>query len=129
MKYLVDTQVFLWAVRSPEQISDRARSILTDPDAELLIPIIVPWEIAIKSGTGKLKYTERILSDFEGLMAAGRYRVILPSIKHVIQSGALPLHHKDPFDRLLIAQALDLEMPVLSSDELFDRYGVRRIWA
>jgi PIN domain nuclease of toxin-antitoxin system len=128
VKYLVDTHVFLWALRSPGELSDHAGSILADPDAELLISVVVPWEIAIKSGTGRLKNTEGILAGFERLMDAGGFRVLETSIKHVIQSGALPLHHKDPFDRLLIAQALDLNLPVLSNDEIFDRYGAKRVW-
>ena len=128
MKYLLDTHVFLWTVRSPGEISGRARSILADPEAELLISIVVPWEIAIKAGTGKLKNTEAILGDFDETMDSSGFRVLETLTRHVIQSGALPLHHKDPFDRLLIAQALDLRVPVLSNDEIFDRYGVKRIW-
>ncbi|MFP5277343.1 MAG: type II toxin-antitoxin system VapC family toxin [Acidobacteriota bacterium] len=128
MKYLIDTHVFLWAMRSPAELSSRARNILADPRAELLLSMIVPWEIAIKSGTGKLKNSEEILADFEGLTAAAGFQVLETSIKHAIQSGLLPLHHKDPFDRLLIAQSLDLNIPVLSGDECFDRYGVKRVW-
>ena len=93
-----------------------------------MISIVVPWEIAIKTGIGKLENTERILEDFEGLISAGGFRVLETSIRHVLQSGALPLHHKDPVDRLLIAHALDLNIPILSRDDIFDRYGVKRIW-
>lgn len=128
MKFLVDTQAFLRAARSPEELSDRARVILADRTAELLISIVVPWEIAIKSGIGKLKNVTEILDRFEGLIGAADYRMLETSTHHVIQSGALPAHHKDPFDRLLIAQALDLHISIISSDEIFDRYGVKRIW-
>ncbi len=128
MKFLLDTHTFLWALRSPDEIPDRARAILADPGSELLISIVIPWEIAIKSGVGKLKNISNLLEDFEGQVTAGGFRVLETSIKQVIRSGTLPLHHKDPFDRLLIAQALDLDVPILSCDEIFDRYGVTRVW-
>jgi PIN domain nuclease of toxin-antitoxin system len=127
MKFLVDTHTLLWAVRFPEELTDRARNILSDSTAELLVSIAVPWEMAIKSGAGKLN-TADILDDFDSLMEAAGYRMLDTSTKHVIQSGRLPLHHKDPFDRLLAAQALDLRIPIISCNELLDRYGVRRIW-
>jgi PIN domain nuclease of toxin-antitoxin system len=127
MNFLVDTHTLLWAFRFPEELSDHARSILADPSADLLVSIAVPWEMAIKSGTGKLD-AANILDDFDGLMTAGGYRMLETSTKHAIQSGRLPLHHKDPFDRLLVAQSLDLGIPILSCDEFLDRYGVRRVW-
>jgi PIN domain nuclease of toxin-antitoxin system len=128
MKFLLDTHTFLWAIRSPGEIADRARSILTDPASELLISIVIPWEIAIKSGLGKLKNTLHLLDDFEGQMSAGGFRILETSIKQVIRSGTLPPHHKDPFDRLLISQALDLGVPIIGCDDMFDRYGVTRVW-
>jgi PIN domain nuclease of toxin-antitoxin system len=94
----------------------------------LLISIVIPWEIAIKTGIGKLKNTMNLLDDFEGQVTAGGFKILETSTKQVIRSGALPLHHKDPFDRLLISQALDLDVPMISCDDTFDRYGVRRIW-
>lgn len=127
MKFLVDTHTLLWALRFPEELSERARVILSDSSAELLVSIAVPWEMAIKSGIGKLNSAD-ILDDFDTLMEAAGYRMLDTSTRHVIQSGKLPLHHKDPFDRLLVAQALDLRIPIISCDELLDDYGVRRIW-
>jgi PIN domain nuclease of toxin-antitoxin system len=128
MRFLLDTHTFLWAVRSPSEIGDGARAILADPEAELLISIVIPWEIAIKTGIGKLKNTMNLLDDFEGQVTAGGFKILETSTRQVIRSGALPLHHKDPFDRLLISQALDLDVPMISCDDTFDRYGVRRIW-
>jgi PIN domain nuclease of toxin-antitoxin system len=129
MKFLLDTHTLLWALRSPGDIANRARSILAAPSSELLISIVIPWEIAIKSGIGKLKNTSNLLDDFEGQVAAGGFRILETSTSHVIRSGMLPLHHKDPFDRLLIAQALDLNIPILSRDDVFDLYGVQRVWS
>jgi len=128
MKFLLDTHTFLWTLRSPTEIADRAMAIIAEPTSELLISIVIPWEIAIKSGVRKLENISNLLDDFEGQVVAAGFRVVETSIRQVIRSGRLPLHHKDPFDRLLIAQALELGIPLISSDSTFDLYGVRRIW-
>ena len=128
MKFLLDTHTFLWALRSPDEIADHARAILADPGSELLISIVIPWEIAIKYGTGKLKNISNLLDDFEGQVTAGGFQIVETSVRQAIRSGRFPLHHKDPFDRMLIAQALDLDVPIISCDEIFDLYGVRRVW-
>jgi len=128
VRYLVDTHTFLWAVLSPEKLTDRVRSIFADREAELLLSIATPWEMAIKAGIGKLEDGAEILDDFENRVTAGGYRMLETSIKHTIRSGYLPRYHKDPFDRLLITQALDLNVPILSGDSIFDLYGVRRVW-
>jgi PIN domain nuclease of toxin-antitoxin system len=128
MKYLLDTHAFLWALRSPNEIPDRVRAILADPGSDLLISIVIPWEIAIKSGVGKLNNISNLLDKFEDQVAAGGFRMVETSVRQAIQSGGLSLHHKDPFDRLLISQALDLNIPILSGDDIFDLYGVQRVW-
>ena len=128
MKFLIDTHAFLWALRSPGEIPDRARAILADPGSELLISIVIPWEIAIKSGVGKLGNTSNLLDDFEGQVSAGGFRILETTVRQVIRSGTLPLHHRDPFDRLLISQALDLDVAIIGCDAIFDRYAVKRVW-
>lgn len=128
MRFLVDTHTFLWALLSPERLTDRVRGLFSDSNAELLISIATPWEMAIKAGIGKLENGAEILDDFENRVTAGGYRILGASIKQMIRSGYLPRHHKDPFDRLLIAQALDLNIPILSIEDIFDRYGVQRVW-
>ena len=128
MRFLVDTHAFLWALHSPEKLTDRVRSIFADHEAELLVSIATPWEMAIKAGIGELENGAEILDDFANRVTASGYRILETSIQHAIRSGYLPRHHKDPFDRLLIAQALDLTLPILSRDDIFDLYGVQRIW-
>jgi PIN domain nuclease of toxin-antitoxin system len=88
---------------------------------------VIPWEIAIKVAVGKLDAAE-ILDDFERVATLAGYSVLETTVRQVIHSGRLPLHHKDPFDRLLIGQALDLRIPLLSADTVFDLYGVKRVW-
>jgi PIN domain nuclease of toxin-antitoxin system len=128
VRFLVDTHAFLWAVLSPERLTDRVRDVFTDRKSELLLSLATPWEMAIKAGIGKLENGAEILDDFESRVTASGYRILETSIKHTIRSGFLPRYHKDPFDRLLVAQALDLNIPILSRDDIFDLYGVQRIW-
>ena len=127
MTYLLDTHAFLWILNTPEGFSARVQSILVDRSAILLISIATPWEIAIKVATGKLDAAD-ILDDFEGAVTRGRFTSLETTIQHAIRGGLLPLHHRDPFDRLLAAQALHLRIPLISRDRVFDLYGVKRIW-
>jgi len=128
VRFLVDTRTFLWAILSPEKLTDRVKSVFADREAEILVSIATPWEMAINAGIGKLENGAKILDDFEDRLTSCGYRVIETSIEHAIRSGCLPRYHKDPFDRLLIAQALELNIPILSCDGVFDLYGVHRIW-
>jgi PIN domain nuclease of toxin-antitoxin system len=89
--------------------------------------MVTPCEIAIKTGSGKLNGAA-LLVDFEKRESAVGFSIANLTVAQAIRSGLLPRHHRDPFDRLLIAQALDLNIPILSSDGTFDLYGVQRIW-
>jgi PIN domain nuclease of toxin-antitoxin system len=127
MTYLLDTHTFLWILNTPEALPARVQSIAEDSFATLLVSIATPWEMAIKVACNKLDAAD-ILDDFEGAVTRGRFTVLETSIPHVIRGGRLPAHHRDPFDRLLAAQALELRVPLLSRDMVFDLYGVKRIW-
>jgi PIN domain nuclease of toxin-antitoxin system len=127
MIYLLDTHVFLWLVNTPDVLPDRVIQIIQDRSASVLVSLIVPWEIAIKVKTGKLNAAD-ILSDFESKVIQSHFTMLGATVGQAILSGGLPLHHRDPFDRLLIAQALDLKVPIVSRDSIFDLYGVQRIW-
>jgi PIN domain nuclease of toxin-antitoxin system len=83
--------------------------------------------MAIKTAIGKLNAAD-ILDDFEAVASRGRFTILETMVRQVIRGGRLPLHHRDPFDRLLAAQALDSGIPIVSRDRIFDRYGVQRIW-
>jgi PIN domain nuclease of toxin-antitoxin system len=127
MKYLLDTHTFLWGLQSPGKLSALSREIVTNPDDELYLSIATPWELAIKTKIGKLKAAP-ILSRFAELISSKAYNMLETRPEHVINAGLLPLHHRDPFDRLLIAQSLDYRIPVVSRDDKLDLYGVTRIW-
>ncbi len=109
------------------RLSARVAEMLSDPQNETLLSIATPWELAIKSKAGKLD-ASRLLKDFEERETAAGFVMVGATATQAIRSGLLPLHHKDPFDRLLVAQALTMDLPLLSRDTVFDLYGVKRIW-
>jgi PIN domain nuclease of toxin-antitoxin system len=127
MTYLFDTHALLWLLRAPENLPARVQSITEDDSANLVLSIATPWEMAIKVTSGKLKVAD-ILDNFESVATRGRFTLLETTVQQAIRSGRLPLHHRDPFARLLAAQALELRIPIVSQDKIFDRYGVQRIW-
>jgi PIN domain nuclease of toxin-antitoxin system len=127
MRYLLDSHSFLWLLQAPWKLSSRVSQIVADPASKLALSIATPWELAIKSGLGKLDVGE-VLRRFEELIASGSFELVETKVSHVVGAGHLPQHHKDPFDRLLISQAAELRIPILSRDRVFDLYGVKRIW-
>ena len=127
MKYLLDTHTYLWYRSSPRVLPSVILSLLTDMGQEMLISIVTPWELAIKTGIGKLN-AAGLLVDFENRETAAGFVFAGITTTQAIRSGLLPLYHKDPFDRLLAAQALDLRIPLVSRDPVFDLYGVNSIW-
>lgn len=128
MRYLLDTHTYLWYRSAPRVLPAAVLRLLTDTSHEMLISIATPWELAIKTGIGKLN-AAGLLVNFESREAAAGFVIAAISSTQAIRSGLLPQHHKDPFDRLLAAQALDLSIPLVSRDPVFDSYGVNRIWA
>lgn len=128
MKCLLDTHTLLWAVNDSPQLSSTVRTLLEDEDNDLFSSIASLWEIAIKLSSGKLTL------DFPFLELAKQktvqYGVTLLAITpmHLDRVAALPFHHRDPFDRLIVAQCLSEGIPVLSRDGMLDAYGVTRLW-
>jgi PIN domain nuclease of toxin-antitoxin system len=127
MTYLLDTHTFLWLLRSPEMLPLAVRAMVVDQSSALALSAVTPWEMAIKQTTGKLRAAE-ILDNFERVAALAGITILETTVRQVIRGGRLPLHHKDPFDRLLAAQALEMRIPLVSRDHVFDLYGVKRIW-
>ena len=128
MTYLLDTQAFLWLLRGAANIPRRVLEIAGDRTATLALSIVTPWEMSIKVNLRKLDAAD-ILDQFERVLALGGYALLETTPAQVIRCGLLPRYHCDPFDRLIVAQALDLRVPVISRDDTLDLYGVRRIWA
>ena len=129
MKLLLDTQAWLWMLADPDRLGRRARRIIERSDNELYLSAVSAWEITIKWQAGKLKLPADPAEYVPSRMA--QIGVIALPIKHAhaLQVARLPGHHRDPFDRLLVAQASLEEMVLLTADHQFDKYGIRLEYA
>jgi PIN domain nuclease of toxin-antitoxin system len=128
MTYLLDTHTLIWFLRSPASLPTGIRKLIEDPASTLAVSLATPWEMSIKTSIGRLDAGD-IVDDFESIMTRGRFNLLVPTVVQVIRSGRLPWYHRDPFDRLLAAQTLELGWSLLSKDAVFDAYGVRRLWS
>lgn len=127
MKLLLDTHAFLWFLLDDERLSVPARTAIEQTET-LFLSSASHWEIAIKIALGKFALPEPF-AEFMARELAGNDMTILPiEIGHTAQLITLPFHHRDPFDRLIIAQALAEGLPLVSADSQFDAYGVKRVW-
>ena len=129
MKYLLDTNVWLWSLWEPERISRRAREVVADLSHAVSLSAVTSWEIAIKSAAGKLKLPESPTSYVPRRMADQGLRPLPVSHPHALAVFTLPLHHRDPFDRLLIAQARLEDMILVTADRIIEKYPVEILWA
>jgi PIN domain nuclease of toxin-antitoxin system len=128
VRALLDTHAFLWWISDDRRLSDRAREIIGDGRNELYFSAASGWEISIKVGLGRLQVPDN-LERFIGDQLSRNAITALPIyLSHVLHTRTLPDHHRDPFDRILIAQALLEEMPLLSADPQIARYSVEVVW-
>ena len=127
MALLLDTQIIIWIEESPAKISTVAKSHIFSGELAYFSAASV-WEIAIKIKTGKLSLQQPLDVFVANLYNGHRLLLLDISLPHIYYTQQLPLHHRDPFDRLLIAQSLTENIPVVTSDMIFDTYGVNRIW-
>jgi len=127
MKVLLDTHTFLWFINDSPQLSDTVRGLLTS-DVDALLSIASLWEIAIKVGLNKLTLPTSFDTFIPEQLSLNDIEILPIRIEHLAIVPQLPLHHRDPFDRLLAAQALVETISLLSVDAIFDRYTVNRIW-
>lgn len=125
---LLDTNAFLRWVEGDDKLSTRAKSCIANPDNEILISVVVAWELAIKACQGDIKLALPIDRYMASHIEANGFRLLGIELDDVAAIEALPLHHRDPFDRLLVAQAKNRKLPVVSSDRVFSDYGIKRIW-
>ena len=128
MRLLLDTHAFLWWVDDAPALSRKARTAIADPGNDCLLSLASCWEMAIKLSLGKLRLPGAIERFVPEQLAANAIRQLTIDFRHAARVAALPFHHRDPFDRLLAAQALEERCPIVSADPIFRRYGVKRIW-
>lgn len=125
---LLDTQTMLWFFWDDPQLSTDAKSAIEDPSNRKLVSIASCWEVAIKVGLGKLDLGESSRTFLPREIARNHFELLNITLDHATAVEALPFHHRDPFDRLLIAQSIAGKLPVVGADVVFDRYGVERLW-
>ena len=129
MSYLLDTSSFLWFVYDDKKLSVFAKSLISDRYATTYLSIVSIWELAIKANLGRGLVLHEPFPDFiDGELRTNRFQLLRINIAHLKRVYDLPLHHRDPFDRLLIAQSQVENIPVITSDWTFDRYAIQRLW-
>ncbi len=128
MRALLDTHAFLWWIADSGRLSGMARSVIAEEENDILISAASAWEVATKFRIGKLPGGEVVALDIAGHIAGQGFEELAISVADAERAGRLPGPHRDPFDRMLIAQALLGELTVVSADPVFDRYGVTRLW-
>ena len=128
MRLLLDTHAFLWFILDEPQLSSTARSLIADPGNQIDVSPATYWEIAIKIRLDKYKLPEPFQEFMERQIAANRFNILHIEPRHVAPLTTLPFHHKDPFDRLLVAQAMVEQIPLVSTDSVLDAYPIRRLW-
>ena len=127
-RVLVDTHALLWFVFDDARLSARAAGVLSDRSVAKLVSVVGLWEIVIKNQIGRLDLGMDVSAFLDEHVARRLLEVVPVEIEHLVGYGALPLHHRDPFDRLMAAQARILGTPVVTSDPSFGAYGVETIW-
>ena len=128
MRALLDTHAFLWWVADSRRLSGAAYRVIDDAANDIVVSAASAWEIATKYRLGKLPEAEAIATDVAGCIADEGFEALSINVADAERSGRLPGLHGDPFDRLLIAQALGHDLAIVSVDAEFDRYGVNRLW-
>jgi PIN domain nuclease of toxin-antitoxin system len=128
MKVLLDTCAVLWATLSPASLSGQAQETIADEANTILVSAASAWEIATKARLGKLPGAEKLEQNYLAVMEEAGYELLPIDTASALRAGRLIAEHKDPFDRMIAAQALALDVAILSPDPQFDQFGVRRIW-
>ena len=124
MRLLLDTHALIWAARDADRLSDRAADAIRDPANDVHVSAVSGWEIAIKRARGRLRFPDVD----RAMLAALRLTELPVTLRHAAEVGRLPDHHRDPFDRMLVAQARADDLTIVSQDSALSAYGVAVIW-
>lgn len=128
MRFLLDTHTFLWFLLDDPHLSPTARALIADSTNDIEVSPATYWEIAIKISLGKYELPEPYALFIEREMSANDFRILPIEPKHTAALISMPFHHRDPFDRLMIAQAIVEVMPMVTVDVAFDAYPITRLW-
>lgn len=128
MRLLLDTHALLWWLDGDERLSTNARQAITDPQATIFVSAASAWEIATKVRIGKLPGAIEVAERFSAILADQCFKPLSIGIEHARRAGLMPGEHRDPFDRMLIAQAQIEALCLVSNEKCFDRFGLKRLW-
>lgn len=128
MRLLLDTHTLLWWLTKNPSLSSHAQSLLEDKGHTILVSAASAWEMATKVRLGRLDVAAEVVQNFLWYVERERFQPMPVSVEHGVRAGLLPGPHKDPFDRMLIAQAIAENIPIVSNDRALDGYGVDRLW-
>ncbi len=128
MRLLLDTHVFIWWSDEPEKLSDRVLNACQDDDNSLILSIISIWEMQIKIQLGKLRLKNPLRYLIENQQNINDLQVLPISVNHIYMLENIPMHHRDPFDRLIICQALEERLLLVSKDTVFSNYSISLYW-
>jgi PIN domain nuclease of toxin-antitoxin system len=125
---LLDTHTFLWFLSGDARLSFAAREAISEPTNRVYVSAASVWEISTKHRLGKLPGFSSIVGDLDAVISAQDFERLSITTKHGQLAGALSIPHKDPFDRMLVAQATEQRMQLVSNEQIFDQFGVVRLW-
>ena len=128
MRLLLDTHALLWWLTDDRSLPASARKLIARGSNTIVVSSASAWEIAIKVRLGKLPMAVDLVADLERVLIQESFEALAISVDHSVRAGLLPGPHRDPFDRMLIAQSQAEGLPIVSNDAAFDGYGVRRLW-
>ena len=128
MRLLLDTHAFLWWVGASPKLSRRAKAAVAKATNQCLVSVASGWEIAIKVSLGQLRIDAALDRFLPEQLALNGFQPLAIDFKHTARVARLPFHHRDPFDRLLVAQAIEEELTLVTADAVFAQYGVKRLW-
>lgn len=128
MRLLIDTHIFIWYILDIQKLSAIVRALIDDEDNKILFSTASVWEMAIKQSIGKLSFYLPFEVFIKQQLSLNDFNLLNIKINHLAVVATLPFHHRDPFDRLLIAQSLVEKIPILSVDSAFDAYPIERLW-
>jgi PIN domain nuclease of toxin-antitoxin system len=128
VKVLLDTHILLWYLLDDARLSLAAKHVIDHLENQVFVSPASYWEVAIKVSLGKYQLSESLDTFFSRELAVNQFTILPITIAHTAKLVDMPFHHRDPFDRLIIAQTLVEKMPIISADGFFDAYQIRRIW-
>lgn len=128
MRLLLDTHTFLWWATDAPELSPAARDAVGDAYNDCWLSLVSCWEMAIKLSLGKLRLPAPVERFVPEQMAENDFRQLGLEFQHVVRVATMALHHRDPFDRLLVAQAVEEDLALVSADAAFDAYDIERLW-